>query len=168
VTVQIALLRAINLGSHNKVAMGDLRDMLEDLGFTDVRSILLSGNLVFRTNAPAAKVEQQLEKEAEKRLGLTTEFMVRTAAEWKKIVEGNPFPAEAKRDPGHLVLMVCKNAPGKTLKITGAKREVVRPKGREIYIVYPDGIGRSRLKIDAVGTGRNWNTVLKLADLTNG
>jgi uncharacterized protein (DUF1697 family) len=162
VTVQIALLRAINLGAHNKVAMSDLRALLTNLGFDDVRSLLQTGNLVFRSDTSAAKVERQLEAEAEKRLGLKTEFMVRTAAEWHKIVTRNPFPEEAKRDPAHLILMVCKEAPGKSLKVAGAKREVVRAVGREIYIVYPDGIGRSRLKINTLGTGRNWNTVLKL------
>lgn len=166
-TVQIALLRAINLGAHNKVAMSDLRALFEDLGFEDVRSLLQTGNLVFRSGLKSADLEKLLEKEAEKRLDLTTDFMVRTGAEWKKIVAQNPFPKEAKSDPGHLVLMVCKKAPAKDLKVTGTQREIVRPIGREIYIVYPDGIGRSRLKVDAVGTGRNWNTVLKLADLAH-
>jgi uncharacterized protein (DUF1697 family) len=166
--VHIALLRAINLGSHKKVAMADLRTLLGDLGFNDVRTLLQTGNLVFESKATPEKVEGLLEKEAAKQLGLETEFFVRTAAEWDKIVKRNPFPDEAKRDPAHLVLMVCKEAPGKTLKVTGAKREVVRALGREIYIVYPDGIGRSRLKLNVVGTGRNWNTVLKVAALTKG
>jgi uncharacterized protein (DUF1697 family) len=168
VTTHIALLRAVNLGPHNKVAMADLRGLCEDLGFTDVRTLLQSGNVVFDGKPTGAELETLLETQARKRLGLDTDFMVRTAAQWKKIVAGNPFPREAKADPGHLVVMVCKQAPGKDVKITGAKREIVRAKGKEIYIVYPDGIGRSRLAIGAVGTGRNWNTVLKLAAVTTG
>jgi uncharacterized protein (DUF1697 family) len=164
-TVQIALLRAVNLPSHGKVAMAELRDLVEGLGFTDVRTILQSGNVVFRSGGSGAELEKQLEAAASKDLGLKTEFMVRTAAQWNAIVKGNPFPAEAKKDPGHLVVMVCKDAPGKDVKVTGARREVVRVKGKEIYIVYPDGIGRSRLKVGTVGTGRNWNTVLKLQEL---
>jgi uncharacterized protein (DUF1697 family) len=164
-TVYVALLRAINLPSHKQVAMADLRALLSDLGYADVRSLLQTGNVVFRSDATGAELERVLEREASKRLGLTTDFMVRTAKQWDAIVERNPFPAEAERDPAHLVVMVCKTAPGKDLKITGAGREVVRARGREIYIVYPDGIGRSRLKVGALGTGRNWNTVLKLAAL---
>jgi uncharacterized protein (DUF1697 family) len=166
VTVHIALLRAINLGSHKKVAMTDLKALLTDLGFGDVRTLLQTGNLVFDSKPTGEKLERLLETEAKKNLGLDTDFMVRTAAQWKKIVAANPFPKEAKADPAHMVLMACKTAVGKDLKITGAKREIVRAKGKEIYIVYPDGIGRSRLKIGTVGTGRNWNTVLKLAAMT--
>jgi uncharacterized protein (DUF1697 family) len=164
--VQIALLRAVNLGPHNKVAMPDLRAMLGDLGFSDVRSLLQSGNLVFRGNPTGAKLEKLLETEARKRLGLDTDFIVRSAAQWQGVIAANPFPAEAKLDPAHLVVMACKSAPGKTVKLTGARREVVRTNGKEIYIYYPDGIGRSRLKVGAIGTGRNWNTVLKLGALT--
>jgi uncharacterized protein (DUF1697 family) len=145
--------------------MTNLRELVEGLGCTNVQTLLQSGNVVFRSSVSEAAMEQKLESAAAKELGLKTEFMVRSAAQWNAVVRGNPFPAEAKRDPGHLVVMVCKSAPGKDVKVTGARREVVRVKGKEIYIVYPDGIGRSKLKIGAVGTGRNWNTVLKLQEL---
>ena len=165
-TVHIALLRAINLGSHKAVAMADLRELFTDLGLEDVRTLLQTGNVVFRSDARPPALERLLEKEAADRLGLETEFYVRTGAEWQAIVKANPFTKEAKQDPAHLVLTVCKNAPGNTSKATGVGREVFRASGREVYIVYPDGIGRSRLKLNVVGTGRNWNTVLKLAALT--
>jgi uncharacterized protein (DUF1697 family) len=162
----VALLRAVNLGTHKKVSMSDLRSMTSGLGFEDVQTLLQSGNLVFSASGKTADIERKLEAEAEKRLRLKTEFMVRTAREWDAIVAGNPFPREAKSDPAHLVVMVCKQAPPKSPKVTGVGREVLRVKGREIYVVYPDGIGRSRLKIDVLCTGRNWNTVLKLANLS--
>ena len=163
-TVHIALLRAVNLGPHNRVSMNDLRAMLTELGLDEPRTLLQSGNALFGSGETPAKLEALLEREARKRLDLNTEFMVRTAAQWKAIIKANPFPDEAKRDPAHLVLMVCKKAVGSP-KITGAKRETVHVEGRELYICYPDGIGRSKLKIDVRGTGRNWNTVLKLAEL---
>lgn len=89
----------------------------------------------------------------------------------------NPFPEEAERDPGHLVVMILKGAPAahevKALQDAIRGRELVRADGRAAYVVYPDGIGRSRLttallekKLGTRGTGRNWNTVLKLAALT--
>jgi len=166
VPVFVALPRAVNLGSHKKVAMADLKKLATDLGYEDAKTLLNSGNLLFRGSGSAAAVEKKLETEAKKRLGLDTEFMVRTASEWDKIVAANPFPKEAKSDPGHLVVLVCKKA-GKP-KVSGAKREVVKPEGREIYVTYPDGIGTSKLKIDVVGTARNWNTVLKIQAAAKG
>jgi len=98
---------------------------------------------------------------------------VRTADEWDAVVAGNPFPAEAKSDPGHLVVMALKAAPEAAavaaLQAAIAGRETVRAVGRQAYLVYPDGIGESKLTIQKIekalgtrGTGRNWNTALKL------
>jgi uncharacterized protein (DUF1697 family) len=173
-TTQIALLRGINVGGNKKVAMADLREMLNALGFADPRSLLQSGNLVFRSDArKSADLERLLDAETEKRLGLKTEFFVRTAKEWKAVVESNPFPDEAERDPSHLVVMFLKDAPDardvEALQAAITGREVVRAVGRQAYITYPDGIGDSRLtnaviekKLGTRGTGRNWNTVMKL------
>jgi len=102
VTTYVALLRGINVGGHKPVAMADLRDLLTQLGLADARSLLQSGNLVFGANGrTAAQLERLLEAEAEKRLGLQTDFFIRTAKEWKGVVAHNPFRKEATRDPGH-------------------------------------------------------------------
>ena len=176
-TIHVALLRAINLGQHNKVGMDKLRELLAKLGFSEVRSLLQTGNLVFGSNVrTGTQLERSLEEAAKQRLGLDTDFFVRTAKEWKAIVAGNPFRDAAKSDPGHLVVMFLKDAPDRksvaALQEAIAGRELVRAKGRHAYIVYPDGIGRSRLtsalierKLGTRGTGRNWNTVLKLGVL---
>jgi len=176
----IALLRGINVGGHNQVAMADLRDLLTQLGFADVRSLLQSGNLIFgATRRTAAQLERLLETEAAKRLGLQTDFFIRTAKEWDSVVANNPFQKEAARDPGHLVVMFLKEAPSasavKALQQAITGREIVRAAGKHLYITYPDGIGRSRLtnavidkQLETRGTGRNWNTVLKLAALAAG
>lgn len=163
---RIALLRGINVGGNRSVAMADLRDLLTALGFEDVRSLLNTGNLVFKSKKSAGTIEKVLEAEVENRLGLRTDFMVRTAVELDEIVGANPFPKEAQRDPARLIVMFCKTAPPKKVKASGIKRETFEVIGREIYIVYPDGQGESRLRFDAVGTGRNWNTVLKLVAAT--
>jgi uncharacterized protein (DUF1697 family) len=178
-TCTIALLRAVNVTGHNRVAMADLRQLVTELGFQDVRSLLQSGNLVFRGDRQAsAPLERLLEREAAARLDLQTDFFVRTAAEWKRIVAANPFRAEAARDPGHLVLMVLKAAPTvehlRALRSVITGREVVEIRDRHAFIVFADGIGRSRLttalierKLGTRGTGRNWNTVLKLGALAS-
>jgi uncharacterized protein (DUF1697 family) len=174
VSVHVALLRAINLGSHQPVLMADLRDLVAGLGFVGVRSVLQTGNLIFRsTTRTGADLEGFLEAESAKRLGLHTDFVIRTAAEWKRIVAHNPFPEEAKGDPSHLVVMFLKQAPSakeiEALRSSITGPEIVVADDRQAYIVYPAGIGRSRLtnsfaekKLGTRGTARNWNTVLKL------
>lgn len=173
----IALLRGINVGGHKMIAMADLRGLLTRMGFDNPQSLLQSGNLVFRSKSLATgKLEQMLEAGVKKHLLFETHFLVRTAQEWQSIIARNPFPGEAVRDPSHLLVMVCKTAPepGDLKALQGAITgpEVIRAHGREAYITYPDGIGRSRLtnaliesKLGTKGTARNWNTVLKLAAL---
>lgn len=174
----VGLLRAINLGSHNKVSMADLKALLSDLGMKHPQSILQSGNLVFESTARAtAALEKLLEASATKSLGLETSFFVRTGAEWQQAIADNPFPKEAKLDPSHTVLMCLKEAPPPAavtaLQDAIKGMEVVKAKGRHAYFLYPDGIGTSKLtitliekKLGTTGTARNWNTVLKLGALT--
>jgi uncharacterized protein (DUF1697 family) len=176
-TIQIALIRGINVGGHQAVAMSDLRDLLTQLGFDGSRSLLQSGNLIFRCSARiGAELESLLKMEAEKRLGLRADFLIRNAKEWGQVVARNPFRKEAERDPSHLVVMFLKSAAdAKDVKAVQAAivgRETIRADGRQLYIVYPDGIGKSRLtnaliekKLGIRGTARNWNTVLKIAAL---
>ncbi len=174
----ITLLRGINIGGHKKVDMADLRELLTHMGFEDPQSLLQSGNLVFRSKVRSTgKLEQLLEAEVKKRFSIETLFFVRTPQEWQYLVARNPFPEAAKRDPSHLAVMFFKSAPDpgavKALQgiITGP--EVIRAEGRHGYVTYPDGFGRSRLTLPVIesrlstkGTGRNWNTVLKLAAAT--
>ena len=177
-TTYVALLRGVNVGGKKKVAMADLRGLLTDLGFQDGQSLLQSGNLVFRADGRSGdEVERLLETETERRLDLSTAFFVRTAEEWRAIVAANPFPKEAERDPARLLVVALTGEPDadavEALRgaITGP--ETVRAEGRQLYAVYPDGIGRSRLTLDLIegklgtrATGRNWNTVLKLGALS--
>ena len=173
----IALLRAVNLAGINKIGMADLRQLLAGLGFAEAQTLLQSGNVVFRGGSkPTAALEQTLERAAAKQLGLETDFFVRTATEWQSIVDANPFPREARDDPSHLLAVILKDeasvAKVSALQKAIVGREAVRAKGRCAYIVYPDGIGRSKLTTALIektlgtrGTARNWNTVLKLRAL---
>jgi uncharacterized protein (DUF1697 family) len=177
-SMYIALLRGINVGGRNLVGMSDLRDMFEALGLGDPRSLLQSGNVVFRSDRRASPaLERLLEVETKKRFDVAVDYFVRTPNEWQTIVARNPFPVEAKRDPGHLVLTCLKSAPQaanlKALQAAIKGPEIVRADGKQLYTVYPAGIGTSKLThvlvermLDTRGTGRNWNTVLKLAALS--
>lgn len=166
-TTYIALLRAVNLGPHNRVSMRDLVALCKPLGCANAQSILASGNLVFESEATAAEVEQRLATGVQKKLGVTTDFFVRSAKEWAAIVKANPFTKEAKSDPGHLIVFAFKDAPD--LKNVSRERDVLHVVGRNGYAYYPDGAGRSKLTVGFIekslgtrGTGRNWNTTLKL------
>ena len=170
----VALLRAVNLAGRNAVSMPALCDMFTAAGLTEARSLLQSGNVVFRAGRQASSIEALLETAAARRLGLETDFLVRSAREWAAIVAGNPFPAEAERDPGRLLVLVAKSpvkeADVRRLQELIPGRERVAHGGRHVYAVYPEGVGRSRLTTALIEkavstrvTGRNWNTVLKIA-----
>jgi uncharacterized protein (DUF1697 family) len=170
------LLRAVNVGGRSSLAMADLRAVAEGLGYEEVATLLQSGNLVFGAKGKPAALERALEAALKQARGIETDFLVRSARELHDIIAANPFPEEAKSDPGHLLVMFLKDqvsAKAVAALQEGVKgREVIRPGGRELYITYPDGIGRSKLtgaliekKLGTRGTGRNWNTVTKLAAL---
>lgn len=177
-TTWVALLRGINVGGRNRVAMQDLRRLCERLGLEEVRTLIQSGNLVFHSaSRDAGALERRLEQETAKRLGVTPAYFLRTADEWAALVKKNPFPEEAARDPGHLLAVLMRQAPKPgavdALRAAIVGRERVEARGREAYFVYPDGAGRSKLTpsliekhLGGAGTARNWNTVLKLLALT--
>jgi uncharacterized protein (DUF1697 family) len=179
-TVHIALLRAVNVGGRS-LAMADLRTMLTDLGYENPRTLLQSGNAVFtaKSKPSVSTLEAKLEAEAQRRFGIGISFMLRTSAEWDAIIARNPFTGAAKTDPAHLLLMALKSAPAaaaiKALRDDYKGPETIHVTGRNAYLIYPEGIGRSKLtnmlierKLGVAGTGRNWNTVLKLAALAAG
>jgi uncharacterized protein (DUF1697 family) len=177
--IHIALLRAINVGGRRPVRMAALLDLLTELGFDGAQSLLQSGNLVFRNQERTGHdLEDFLEEEAAKRLQLQADFLVRTAEEWKRIIASNPFQDQAERDAARLVVIFLKCAPSakdvKALQAAITGPEIVAADGRQAYIVYPSGIGRSRLtntliekKLGTRGTSRNWNTILKLEALAS-
>ena len=178
-TPHVALLRGVNVGGKQKVSMADLRAACVDLGCAEVRTLLNSGNLVFRADreTPPAALETLLETELARRLGLRTDLHVRTAAEWRAVVAANPWPELAVSRPGHLIVSCLKTAPVAgalaALRAAYPGPETVHVDGRQLYIDYSaHGIGESKLtgalldaKLGTRGTGRNWNTILKLAAL---
>ena len=177
ITAYVALLRAVNVGGRNRVAMRDLLGVLDGLGLEGGRSLLQSGNLVFRGDGRSpGELERLLEEETARRLSLKTDYLVRSAAELRAVIDDNPFAGEAERDPGHLLVMFLKQPPAaaavKALQAAIHGPEQIRAADSHIYVVYPDGIGRSELtgtviesRLGTRGTARNWNTILKLAAL---
>jgi uncharacterized protein (DUF1697 family) len=174
----IGLLRGVNVGGSRLISMADLRNWMTGLGHGDVQTLLQSGNVVFRPAkaGATARIEEALERSAQKALALETEFFVRTADEWDALIAGNPFAREARDDPGHLILMCLKAAPTRTqldaLRATMTGPEKMQCDGAHLYITYPTGMGTTRLTsnrieraLDTRGTVRSGNTVVKLRAL---
>jgi len=172
--VYVGLLRAVNLAGGSQVSMERLREMLRRNGLGDVTTLLQSGNVVFRSSeGDTTRLEATVEGWVAKEFGLRTECLVRSAPEWRAVVSANPFPREAREAPNHLVVLALKAPPTRegwmALDAAIPGRERVKGIGQQAYIVYTDGIGRSRLTnaliekhLGSRGTGRNWNTVRKL------
>jgi uncharacterized protein (DUF1697 family) len=164
VTRYVALLRAVNVGGTGKLPMTDLQAMAEAAGFTQVRTYIASGNLLFHSPLSEAEVKQRLEAQLAKYAGKPVPVFVRTAAEMAAIVAANPFPEVA--GSRCLVIFLDSAPPADMLStVTGIQNERIAPSRREIFIDYGDGMRDSKLKIPAAkaGTGRNINTVAKLA-----
>jgi uncharacterized protein (DUF1697 family) len=176
-TKHIALLRAVNVGGTRMVSSADLKTFFGVLGFVGAATLLNSGNVVFGSAArKGTALEKYLGAEARKRLGLDTDFIVRDARTWRELIDANPFPREAKKDPARLYVIaltgpVERNAV-KALELANPGRERIVWGGSHLYAFYPDGAGNSKLSTQLMFrhlgvrvTGRNWNTVLKLLAL---
>jgi uncharacterized protein (DUF1697 family) len=158
----IALIRGINVGGHKKLSMADLKSACESLGYTDVRTLLNTGNVIFH----AAK--RPSPADLEKKLGIDVRVILRTPAELAKAIENSPL----KGKPNRLMLMFLESAPKKKLSWDGP--EQTHLDGRHLYLYYPDGQATTKLtnvfierQLGVAGTTRNWNTVTKLLALTH-
>ncbi|WP_296661977.1 DUF1697 domain-containing protein [Paraburkholderia sp.] len=162
-----ALLRAVNVGGTGKLSMAELRAMCEQLGFANVRTYIASGNVVFESALAEADIKAALERTLKAYAGKPVGVLVRTGKELAAIVDANPF---ASAQPDRTVAIFLDAAPpANTLAtVSGINTEEIALGKREIYVHYPDGIARSKLKIPAArtGTARNMNTIARLAELT--
>jgi uncharacterized protein (DUF1697 family) len=167
-TAFVALLRGVNLVGKSVLKMSDLKAVADDLGLQGARTYIASGNLLFASNRPEEQLRLMLERDLQAHMGKGVRVFLRTADEMTAVVEANPF-AES---PGNRVQVFFINeAPPPDLLATVRNRaddERVALGVREVYVAYGErGIGKSRIRIPAAeaGTGRNMNTVAKLAEL---
>lgn len=158
-----ALLRAVNVGGTGKLPMRDLVTMCAHAGFSSPRTYIASGNVVFWSDAGEDDVKAKLEDILEVYAGKPVAVLVRTADELSAVRANNPFPDAS---PNKVMVLFFDEAPSAhdVDSVSGLKNETLRLGKREIYVHYPDGMGRSKLKIPAAtrGTARNMNTVAKL------
>lgn len=167
-TTYIALLRAVNVGGTGKLPMADLKAMCEKAGFTEVRTYIASGNVLFESNKSEAQVAAKLQASLKAYAGKPVGVFVRTAAEMDAVLKANPFPKAA---PNRTMAIFLDAPPSPKIldTIVGQNGEEVRLGVREIYVSYGEGMANSKLKIPAAqaGTARNMNTVAKLAALAS-
>ncbi len=163
----ISLLRGVNVGGHHKIKMDELRALYESLGLRDPQTYVQSGNVVCESKernlaALAGKIETAIEK----KFGFRPDVVLRTASEMRDVVTRNPFAKRKDTNPSKLIVFFLTRDPGEFAITT--EREEVHFRGRELYIYFPDGMGRSKLvpvlsrALKNTGTARNWNTVTKL------
>jgi uncharacterized protein (DUF1697 family) len=173
VTTYVALLRGINLGPTNKIAMPALRGMTEELGYTDVATYINSGNLIFRTSSKAATVERALSKAISDTFGLRIDVMVRTDAQLKKVLANNPYP---DGNPSQVTVAFLAKAPGPEAKkqaaAVAAEHEPFSFGDRCVYVNYSRGLANSKLAarfssiIGVSSTVRTIRTVAKLVEMS--
>jgi uncharacterized protein (DUF1697 family) len=173
----IVLLRGINLGARNRIAMGELRESLEEAGFKDVRTYLQSGNVVLESTARPESVARKCERVIVKRFGLEIAVVARSRADLARIVKRNPLGRVAKNPKRYQVSFLSTKLTAKVvreLEAAAAESEQIVVVGREVYAWHPKTVARSRLwtKLAVTGLGvtatsRNWATVealLAMAD----
>lgn len=176
-TTHVALLRGINVGGHRKVPMAELRSAVEALGHQQVSSYVQSGNLVFASDGDRDQptLASQLEQAVLDRFGFEVSVMVRTESEWAAVAARHPFAGD-EDDAAKLHVLFLATPPDAEA-VARLDPERFAPDrfvldGRELYLHYPNGAGRSKLTLVAVeralgaaATGRNWRTVAKLLEL---
>jgi uncharacterized protein (DUF1697 family) len=170
-----ALLRGVNVGGRNLVSMAALADVCAEAGFTSVKTLLQSGNVVFRSTDGKAAAARKLKQGIAGRFGFEPALFLRTGAELRAALAANPFPDAARDDPSHLLIHFIDGKPARRAAAAlaawpGPERAELR--GTNLYLHYGLGMGRSKLTgavlekaLGLPGTGRNWNTVGKLAAL---
>ena len=171
--VLISMLRGVNVGGHNKIKMDVLRALYESLKFEDPRTYVQSGNVIFRTKEkPSPALAKKIQNAIERKFGFRPEVILRTTDELRTAIAAHPF-AGRNLEPGKILVTFLASDPGPeapaNLRSLKDYPEELHLLGRELYIYFPDGAGKSKLpwsKVEKLfqttGTARNWNSVTKM------
>ena len=176
-TVVISMLRGVNLAKHRRMKMDALRAAYESIGLQDPQTYVQSGNVVFKTKErDLARLARKIEDCIERSFGFRSDVILRTTADLRGVIANNPFAKRRGIEPNRLLVTFLAADPGpeareKILQIK-ADPEEAKIEGRELYIYYPNGMARPKLSwpviekaVKQTGTGRNWNTVIKLLEM---
>ncbi|MGH2496664.1 MAG: DUF1697 domain-containing protein [Ktedonobacteraceae bacterium] len=170
----VSLFRGINVGGNRIVPMKELKSLHEALGLRDVVTYIQSGNVVFSSDeTDPTRLSKLIEESFAQKFGFHSQVIVRTSAELEEIIANNPFQNQPEKETKWIAVLFLATRPEHTalkdLQKTYKGPEELYLIGQELFVYYPDGIGRSKLtltliekKLKTVGTGRNWNTILQL------
>ncbi len=175
-TTIIALLRGVNVTGNHMIKMADLRALCESLGHCNVQTYVQSGNVVFQTSErDHARLGAKIEAAIEKTHGFRPDVVLRTVPEMREVIAKNPFAKREDIEPGKLIITFLATEPTAesraALSSLKPDPEELRASGREVYVHFPDGMGRSKFvpvlgrALKGKGTARNWNTVTKLLEM---
>jgi uncharacterized protein (DUF1697 family) len=173
----ISMLRGVNVGGHNKVGMEALRSLYASLELQDAQTYVQSGNVVFRTaEKDLVSLAARIESGIERSFGFRPSVILRTTSELRAAIAASPFSKRTGIEPNRVLVTFLAAAPSaearkKALSIQ-ADPEELHIMERELYVYFPNGMGRPKLSMASVermlkvpGTGRNWNTVTKLLEM---
>ena len=175
--VVICMLRGVNVGGHNRVKMDDLKKLCTSLKLRDPQTYVQSGNIVFSTDErDLDKLRKSLESAIHKKFGFHSDVILRSAKDLREVVAGNPFAKRKDIHPGKLLVTFFSADPGeaarKQARAIKTDPEELFIEGREAYVYFPNGAGRSKLNWSLIpktlkvqGTARNWNSVTKLLEM---
>jgi uncharacterized protein (DUF1697 family) len=173
-TTFVSLLRGINVGGHHQVPMAELQALSKALGYKQVITYGHAGNVVFTCEeTDPTQLAKRLEKGFAQQFGFAVTILVRTAEQFHQMVCNSPFASQPEKESQWILVLFLTTRPTSTalqaLQETHAGPEEIHLMGQEMYLYYPQGIGRSKLspaflekKLQTTGTGRNWNTILQL------
>lgn len=173
----VALLRAVNVPNTKKLPMADFRKMIEGLGYKRVETYIQSGNAVFDAPVPAAKAAKAIAAALEKMMGEPVGVLLRTHEELGRVIAGNPYAAEAAADGARVHAVFLSAVPAEAaiagLKKIPPRRDRCHHLDDTLYLHLPDGAGESKFTAKTLDrilgvsvTARNWNTVVKLHEMS--
>jgi uncharacterized protein (DUF1697 family) len=171
----ISLLRGINVGGNKIIKMADLKALYAALGFTEITTLLQSGNVVFNSDAaPLPELTQKIETAIVATYGFDSKIILRTPEEWRSLMDEQPFTPEQMQDPSKVLVWLLQAAPDSDYpqsiiaQYSGVEQMMLRH--HHLYVYYAEGMGKSKLdnafvekKLKLIGTARNWNTIQKIA-----
>lgn len=175
--VVICMLRGVNVGAHNRVKMDDLKKLFTSLKLSDPQTYVQSGNIIFKTDERNLdKLRTNLETAIHKKFGFQSDAILRSAKDLREVIAQNPFAKRKDIHPGKLLVTFFSADPGeaarKQARAIQCDPEELFIEGREAYVYFPNGAGRSKLNWSLIpkalkvqGTARNWNSVTKMLEM---
>ena len=176
-TAFVSLFRGINVGGNRIVKMPDLKAVHESLGLQNVVTYIQSGNVIFTSDTTdTLQLERDIEKAFSNKFGFHSHTVVRSLSDIQSLIASTPFQNQPDKETKWIAVLFLSTQPANNaleeIRKAYSGPEEILISGKEVYLYYPEGVGRSKLtsalldkKLQTNGTARNWNTVLKLREL---